>query len=48
VNNHVLIGWPPPIAEMILSAYAAAVDRPALVTSTIEDVAGTPARTFRQ
>jgi uncharacterized protein YbjT (DUF2867 family) len=36
------------VADMVLSAYAAAVDRPALVTSTIEDVTGTPARTFRE
>jgi len=35
-------------ADMLLSAYAAAVDRPALVTATIEDVTGTPARTFGQ
>jgi uncharacterized protein YbjT (DUF2867 family) len=36
------------VADMLLSAYAAAVDRPALVTSAIEDVTGTPARTFGQ
>jgi len=36
------------IADMLLSAYGAAVNRPALVTSTIEDVTGTPARTFRE
>jgi uncharacterized protein YbjT (DUF2867 family) len=35
-------------ADMLLSAYAAAVNRAALVTSTIEDVTGTPARTFGQ
>jgi hypothetical protein len=32
----------------MLSAYAAAVDQPALVTSTVEEVTGRPARTFRQ
>jgi uncharacterized protein YbjT (DUF2867 family) len=36
------------LADMLLSAYGAAVDLPALVTSTIEEVTGTPARTFRQ
>ena len=36
------------VADMLLNAYAAAVDRPALITSTIEDVTGTPARTFGQ
>ena len=39
---------PGPIADMLLSAYAAAVDRPALVTSTVADVTGTAARTFQQ
>ena len=39
---------PASVADMLLSAYAVAVDRPALVTSTIEAVTGTPARTFRQ
>ena len=39
---------PASVADMLLSAYAVAVDRPAFVTSTIEEVTGTPARTFRQ
>ena len=33
--------------NMLLDAYAAAVDRPAHVTSTVGDVTGTPARSFR-
>jgi hypothetical protein len=33
---------------MLLTAYAAAVDRPAVLTSAIEDVTGRPARTFRE
>lgn len=37
---------PPSIADMLLSAYAAAVDCPALVTSTVADVTGTPARRY--
>jgi len=32
---------------MLLSAYAAAVGLPALVTSTVLDVTGAPARSFR-
>jgi hypothetical protein len=37
----------PAIADMLLTAYAAAADRPALVTSTVADVTGEPARSFR-
>jgi uncharacterized protein YbjT (DUF2867 family) len=47
-RQEVMAGWPAWAADMLLSAYGAAVDRPALVTSAIEDVTGTPARTFRQ
>jgi uncharacterized protein YbjT (DUF2867 family) len=47
-RREVLAAWPAPVADMLLSAYAAAVDRPALVTSTIEEVTGTRARTFRE
>jgi uncharacterized protein YbjT (DUF2867 family) len=36
-----------PIADMLLSAFAAAVGKPAPVTSTVEQVTGTPARSFR-
>jgi uncharacterized protein YbjT (DUF2867 family) len=39
---------PPAITDMLLTAYAAATDRPALVTSTVADVTGDPARSFRQ
>jgi uncharacterized protein YbjT (DUF2867 family) len=39
--------FPPPIADMLLDAYSAAVGLPALVTSTVFDVTGTPARSFR-
>jgi len=38
---------PAPIADMLLNAYAAAVDRPALVTSTVADVTRAPARNFQ-
>ena len=47
-RREVIAAWPAWVAEMLLSAYGAALDRPALITSTIEDVTGTPARTFRR
>jgi uncharacterized protein YbjT (DUF2867 family) len=41
--------WPGPAAavDMLLRAWAAAVGRPALVTTTVAEVTGRPARTFR-
>jgi uncharacterized protein YbjT (DUF2867 family) len=47
-RRELLAAWPVPVADMLLSAYAAAVDRPAFRTSAIEDVTGRPARTFRE
>jgi uncharacterized protein YbjT (DUF2867 family) len=47
-RREVMAAWPTWVSDMLLSAYAAAVDRPALVTSTIEEIAGTPARSFRE
>ncbi len=47
-RREVIATWPARVADMLLSAYAAAVDRPAFVTPTIEEVTGTPARTFRE
>jgi len=38
--------FPAPAADMLLHAYAAAVGQPALVTSTVLDVTGAPARSF--
>jgi uncharacterized protein YbjT (DUF2867 family) len=40
--------WPRPAVDMLLDAWAAAVGRPAFVTSTVSRILGTPARTFRQ
>jgi uncharacterized protein YbjT (DUF2867 family) len=37
---------PPSIADMLLTAYAAATDRPALVTDTVAEVTGEAARPF--
>jgi uncharacterized protein YbjT (DUF2867 family) len=39
--------FPAPAADMLLDAYAAAVGLPALVTSTVLEVTGSPARSFR-
>ena len=39
--------FPPPAADMLLDAYQAAVGQPALVTSTVLEVTGAPARSFR-
>jgi uncharacterized protein YbjT (DUF2867 family) len=36
----------PPVADMLLTAYAAAVGLPALVTSAVLEVTGAPARSF--
>jgi uncharacterized protein YbjT (DUF2867 family) len=40
--------WPPPVVDMLLAAWGAALGRPAYVTSTVADVTGSPARSFRQ
>jgi len=40
--------WPPPVVNMLLNAWGAAIGQPAFVTSTVADILGTPARTFRQ
>ena len=47
-RREVLAAWPAAAADMLLDAYAAAVDRPAFRTSAIDDVTGRPARTFRE
>jgi uncharacterized protein YbjT (DUF2867 family) len=40
--------WPGPVVDMLLAAWGAAIGRPAYVTSTVADVVGSPARTFRR
>jgi uncharacterized protein YbjT (DUF2867 family) len=40
--------WPPPVVEMLLTAWAATIGRPAYVTSAIADVLGRPASTLHQ
>src|SRR5580692_5719334 len=41
-------GWPRPVVDMLLAAWAAAVGRPAYMTSTVSAILGSPARSFRQ
>jgi uncharacterized protein YbjT (DUF2867 family) len=40
--------WPGPVVDMLLAAWGATIGRPALVTSTVSDILGSPTRTFRQ
>jgi len=47
-RRELLTMMPPHIADMLLTAYGAAIDRPAYVTSTVGDITGTPAATFHR
>ncbi len=38
--------WPPFIVNMLLDAWDAAIDQPAFVSSTFEEITGSPPRTF--
>jgi uncharacterized protein YbjT (DUF2867 family) len=40
--------WPPLVVDMLLDAWRATMGRPAYVTSTVSEVVGSPARTFRE
>lgn len=40
--------WPPGVADMLLAAWRATLGRPAFVTSAIQEILGSPARTFNQ
>ena len=40
--------WPESVVNMLLDAWAAAMSQPAHVTSTVAEVTGLPARTFRE
>ena len=41
------IGAPASVVNMLLNAWAAAIGQPALVTTTVAEITGRPARTFR-
>ncbi|MBV9032910.1 MAG: NAD(P)H-binding protein [Acidobacteriaceae bacterium] len=45
-RRELLTIMPAPVMNMLLNAWAAAVGQPAFVTSTVEEIIGTPARTF--
>jgi hypothetical protein len=50
VQGGTIIGAKPANAfavNMLLDAWAAAIGQPALVTSTVAEIAGAPARSFR-
>jgi uncharacterized protein YbjT (DUF2867 family) len=40
--------WPASVADMLLGAWRATLGHPAFVTSVIQDIVGSPARTFYQ
>jgi len=40
--------WPRPVVDMLLAAWAAAIGRPAFITSTVSDILGLAPRSFRQ
>ncbi|MFG1920616.1 NAD(P)H-binding protein [Cryptosporangium sp. NPDC048952] len=40
--------WPAPAVDMLLAAWGATMGKPAFVSSGVEDVLGSPPRTFRQ
>lgn len=42
------LGFPPPVITMLLNAWSAALGQPAYVTSTVEELTGRRARTFRE
>jgi uncharacterized protein YbjT (DUF2867 family) len=39
--------WPAPVVNMLLASWAAAIGQPAFVTTTVAELTGAPARTFR-
>lgn len=45
-QRELLAIMPAPVIKMLMDAWAAASGQPALVTSTVEQINGTPARTF--
>jgi uncharacterized protein YbjT (DUF2867 family) len=40
--------WPPGVADMLLNAWQATVGRPAFVSSSVQEIIGSPPRTFRR
>ena len=46
-RRELLTVMPLPVIDMLLSAWEAAIGQPALVTTAVADITGTPTRTFR-
>ena len=46
-TSELLTVMPPVVVNMLLDAWAAAIGQPALVTPTVAEITGAPARTFR-
>jgi uncharacterized protein YbjT (DUF2867 family) len=46
-RSELLATMPPPVISMLMNAWEAALGQPAYVTSAVEELTGTPARTFR-
>ena len=46
-RSELLAIMPPSVIDMLLNAWAAAVGLPAFVTTSVEEITGTPTRTFR-
>ena len=40
--------WPPMVLDMLLTAWGATIGHPAYVTTTVADIVGAPAQTFRE
>lgn len=45
-RRELLTLMPPPVVDMLLNAWAAAAGQPAFITSSVQEITGTPARTF--
>jgi uncharacterized protein YbjT (DUF2867 family) len=45
-KQELLTLMPPPAVKMLFGAWSAAIGQPALVTSTVAEITGAPARTF--
>jgi uncharacterized protein YbjT (DUF2867 family) len=46
VRRETAVSWPPPVVDMLLAAWGAAVGHPAYVTTAVADLTGAPARSF--
>ena len=47
-RTQVFCDWPAPVVNMLMNAWEAAAGQPAFVSSTVEEITGRPARSFRE